>query len=389
MTDEVILVAYAEIGLKSPPVRRHLETLLMCHIRKRLELEGVQAGKVVKAQGRLLVEGGGGVRGAEIIANVFGAASAMPALRIDADVASITRTVVDMAAEVMEPETTFALAARRIGSQPYTSKELKVVVGNAVLKALSGKGIRVDLTNPDTTIYIEARGQTAYVYHRVVRGVAGLPFGSQGKVVSLFSGGIDSPVAAWLMMRRGCAVRLLFFDQRPFVGEDYYARALTVARRLRQYVPLDTYSLHVVSTGEIMREIVEKAPSKLICLCCKRMMYRIGCMWAEKIGADGLVTGESLGQVASQTLVNLRILDEAAALPVYRPLIGWEKLESVGWAEKIGTYELSAPAVHGCTALPRKPSAQARLGDVKSAEETFNVQKLASEAVRGIRQIPL
>ena len=313
----------------------------------------------------------------------------MPALRIDADLASITRTVVDVATEIMEPETAFALVARRIGSQPYTSKELKVVVGDAVLRALSGKGVRVDLTNPDTTIYIEARGRTAYIYHRVVRGVAGLPFGSQGRVVSLFSGGIDSPVAAWLMMRRGCAVRLLFCDQRPFVGDDYYARALTVAGQLRQYVPLDTYSLHVVSMGEIMQEIVEKAPSKLICLCCKRMMYRIGCMWAEKMGADGLVTGESLGQVASQTLVNLRILDEAASLPVYRPLIGWEKLESVAWAEKIGTYGLSASAVHGCTALPRRPSAQARLRDVKRVEKTFNVQKLSSKAVRDIQPIPL
>lgn len=389
MRDEVILVAYSEIGLKSPPVRRHLENLLMHHIRKRLELDGVRAGKVVKARGRLIVEGVAGLRGAEIIANVFGVASAMPALRIGDDLASITRTVVDVASEIIEPKKSFALAARRTGGQPYSSKDLEVVVGDAVLKSLSGKDVRVDLTNPDETIHVEARGRAAYVYHRVFHGVAGLPFGSQGKVVSLFSGGIDSPVAAWLMMKRGCAARLLFCDQRPFAGDDYYARALKVAGRIRKYVPLDNYSLHVVSTGEIMKEIVEKVPSKLICLCCKRMMYRIACMLAEKIGAEAVVTGESLGQVASQTLVNLRILDEAASLPVYRPLIGWEKLESVGWAEKIGTYELSTTSVHGCTALPRKPSAKARLGDVKRAEEKLNVQKLMSKAIREILQIPL
>ena len=389
MRYDVILVAYSEIGLKSPPVRRHLENLLMRHIRKRLELDGVQAGKVWKAQGRLIVEGVAGLRGAKIIANIFGVASTMPALRIGADLASITRTVVDVASEIMEPKTSFALAARRTGGQPYTSKDLEVVVGDAVLKALSGKGVHVDLTKPDVTIYVEARKRTAYVYHRVFRGVAGLPFGSQGKVVSLFSGGIDSPVASWLMMKRGCAVRLLFCDQRPFVGDDYYARALKVAGRIRKYVPLDNYSLHVVSTGEIMREIVEKVPSKLICLCCKRMMYRIGCWLAEKIGAEGLVTGESLGQVASQTLVNLRILEEATSLPVYRPLIGWEKLESVGWAEKIGTYALSAPAVQGCTALPRKPSAKAWIGDVKRAEENLNIQRLTSKALRELIKIPL
>lgn len=385
-------MAYCEIGLKSPPVRRRLENLLMRHIRKRLELDGFKGGKVGRvggAQGRLLVEGTDCLKRAEAITGVFGVASAMPAIRIRDDLTTIAQMVVEVAEEIIEPNQSFAVDARRTGNQPYSSKEIEVLAGDEVLKKLSGKGVRVDLNNPSKTIHVEARGKTAYVYHRVFHGFAGLPFGSQGKVVSLFSGGIDSPVAAWLMMRRGCSVRLLFFDQRPFVGDDYYERALKVAGKIREYVPMDNYSLNAVSMGEIMGEMVEKVPSRLICVCCKRMMYRMGCMFGEKIGAEGLVTGESLGQVASQTLTNLRVLDEAASLPVYRPLAGFEKLESVQWAKKIGTYEFSTASIHGCTAVPKKPSTKARLLDVKRAEERLDVQKLTSEALREVTQIPL
>lgn len=385
----MILATYSEIGLKSPPVRRHLESLLLRHIRKQLELKGCEVEKVVRGQGRLIVEGTDSLRGAEVVARVFGVASARPAVRIRDDLTTITQTVVDVAKEIVGVNQSFAIDARRIGKQPYTSKEIEVVVGDAVLKALSRKGVYVDLTHPDNTIYVEARGRTAYVYHRVFPGVAGLPFGSQGKVVSLFSGGIDSPVAAWLMMKRGCFVRLLFCDQRPLVGDDYYERALTVAGKIREYVPRENYSLDVIPMGVIMQEIVDKVPPKLICVCCKRMMYRLGGLVAEKIGAEGLVTGESLGQVASQTLFNLRVLDDAVSLPVYRPLIGFEKLDIVRWAEDIGTYTSSATSIHGCTALPKKPSTKAKLFDVKRAEERLNLQKLTSQAVQKMTRIPL
>jgi thiamine biosynthesis protein ThiI len=389
LRDEVILATYSEIGLKSPPVRRHLESLLLRHIRKRLELKGLEVEKVVRRQGRLIVEGTDSLRGAEVVARVFGVASARPAVKIRDDLTTITQTVVDAAKEIVEPKQSFAIDARRTGKQLYTSKEIEVVAGDAVLKALSQKGVYVDLSHPDNTIYVEARGRTAYVYHRVFPGVAGLPFGSQGKVVSLFSGGIDSPVAAWLMMKRGCFVRLLFCDQRPLVGDDYYERALAVAGKIREYVPRGHYSLSVVPMGVIMQEIVDKVPPKLVCVCCKRMMYRLGGLVAEKIGAEGLVTGESLGQVASQTLFNLRVLDDVVSLPVYRPLISFEKLDIVRWAEHIGTYALSATSIHGCTALPKKPSTKAKLLDVKRVEERLNVQKLTSQAVQEMTRIPL
>jgi thiamine biosynthesis protein ThiI len=389
LEDEVILATYSEIGLKSPPVRRHLEALLLRQMRKQLELKGLEVEKTSREQGRLIIEGSDSMRGAEVVAKVFGVASAMPAVRISADLTTITQTVVEVAEDIVAPQQSFAIDARRTGRQPYTSKEIEVVAGDAVLLTLGPRGVHVDLTHPDHTIFVEVRGKTAYVYHRVVPGVAGLPFGSQGRVVSLFSGGIDSPVAAWLMMKRGCSVRLLFCDQRPWVGEDYFERAVTVAGKIRAYVPRDRYALDVVAMGAIMREIVEKVPPKLICVCCKRMMYRLGCFLAEQVGAEGVVTGESLGQVASQTLYNLRVLEDAASLPVYRPLLGFEKLEIVKWAEAIGTYPLSTTSIHGCTALPNKPTTHAKLADVKVAEEQMHISSLTSQALRERIQIPL
>ncbi len=389
MKDEVILATYSEIGLKSPPVRRHLEALLLSHMRKQLELKGLQVDKTSREQGRLIIEGSDPMRGAEVVAKVFGVASAMPAMRIDIDLPTITQTVVAVAEAIVAPQHSFAINARRIGKHRYTSKAIEVAAGDAVLQALGSRGVHVDLSHPDHTISVEVRGQTAYVYHRVVPGVAGLPWGSQGRVVSLFSGGIDSPVAAWRMMKRGCSVRLLFGDQRPFVGDDYYDRAVTVARRLREYVPHDQYALTVVPIGAIMEAIVAEVPSKLICVCCKRMMYRLGCQLAEQMGAEGIVTGESLGQVASQTLQNLRVLEDAASLPVYRPLIGCEKLEIVKQAEAIGTYPLSATAIHGCTAVPKKPTTRAKVADVKAAEDRLNIPHLMAQALRERIQILL
>lgn len=386
---KVILIAYSEIGLKSPPVRHRLENLLMRHIIKKLEFKGIKIDNVRRIQGRLIIDGTDCFKVAEAITKVFGVVYTMPAIRITNDLSDITNTVIEVAEKILKPKQTFAINARRVGDQPYSSKEIEVLTGKEVLNKLSGKGVRVDLTNPDKTIHVEVRGKNSYVYSQMFCGFAGLPFASQGKIVSLFSGGIDSPVASWFMMRRGCHVSLLFYDQRPFVGDDYYERALKVARKIREYVPMDHYYLNIISLGKIMNKIISVIPSKLVCLCCKRMMYRIACILSKKIGAKGLVTGETLGQVASQTLFNLRVLDETSSLPIYRPLIGFEKLETVRWAKKIGTYQVSTTRVHECKIVPKKPATKAKILDVKKAEEKLDIQTLSLEALRSMIKIPL
>ena len=386
----VILVTYSEIGLKSPPVRHQLERQLLHHIQNILHSHEILGSALRRIQGRLLIENTPAtVTTAQIVAQVFGVAATMPAIRISTEFENIIATVRNIAKAIIGPNESFAINARRTGEHSFSSRDLEIAAGHAVEQLLSRQNVTVNLRHPDKTIHLEVRGNETYVYHQILSGVSGLPFGSQGKVVSLFSGGIDSPVASWLMMKRGCNPLLLFCDQQPHVGNDYYQRALEIARVVRQYVPLKRYYLYTLPMGFIMDAILETVSPRFVCVCCKRMMYRLASQLANQLHCQGLVTGENLGQVASQTLSNLRVLDEAVSLPVFRPLIGYEKLESVQLAKQIGTFQLSTTAVHGCTAVPLKPSTKAKLDIIKQFEETLDISHLLSRAFESIKRIEL
>jgi len=377
----VTLVSYSEIALKSPPVRRRMINQLITHIRNMLDRAGLAGANVSEDQGRIVIRNTQPIKAALTASRVFGVASTMPATETSVDLKDIVGAATNFAARAIKPNQTFAVDARRVGEHPYTSRDIEVKAGAEVLSILSDKGISVNLEKPDKTIHIEARSRNAYIYDQVYHGPGGLPFGSQGKLVSLFSGGIDSPVASWLMMRRGAHVIPLFLDQRPFVGDDYYERAVNVARKLREYVPIKEYPLYVIPIGALMKVIAEKVPKKLTCIICKRMMYRIACSLAELKGAQGVVTGESLGQVASQTLANLKVLGEAATMPIYRPLIGLNKHDSVNMARKIGTYSLSIAPAHGCGVVPKKPATTSKIDDVKEVEKEILVKELVSNCL--------
>lgn len=386
----VILVTYSEIGLKSPPVRHQLERQLLHHIQNVLCSHGLSGSVVRRIQGRLLIENTPAtVTTAQIVAQVFGVAATMPAIRISTEFENIIATVRNVAKAIIEPNESFAINARRTGEHPFSSRDLETAAGHAVEQLLSLQNVTVNLRRPDKTIHLEVRGNETYIYYQILSGVSGLPFGSQGKIVSLFSGGIDSPVASWLMMKRGCNPHLLFCDQQPYVGYDYYQRALDTARVIRRYVPLKRYSLYTLPMGFIMDAILGTVSPRFVCVCCKRMMYRLANKLANQLHCQGLVTGENLGQVASQTLSNLRVLDEAVSLPVFRPLIGYEKLESIQLAKQIGTFRLSTTSVNGCTAVPSKPSTKAKLDIIKQFEAKLNVPYLLSRAYEGIKRIEL
>jgi thiamine biosynthesis protein ThiI len=364
----VILVAYSEIGLKSPPVRRQLERQLLHHIQNVLNFKGLSGSTVRRIRGRLLIENIALTENsAKIVSQVFGVAAVMPAIHISTDFNKVIDVVTNVAEKIIRPNESFAIDARRTGNHSFSSKDLEVAAGHAVEKLSSLQNVTVNLRRPDKTIHLEIRGDETYIYHQILPGFAGLPFGSQGKVVSLFSGGIDSPVASWLMMKRGCSPFLLFC----------------------RYVPVKKYDLYTLPMGSIMKAILTKVPPKFLCVCCKRMMYRLGCHFANQFHCQGLVTGENLGQVASQTLYNLRVLDEAASLPVFRPLIGYEKLETIRLAKQIGTFNLSTTSVQGCEAVPSKPSTKARLSIIKKIEEELDIPSLISRAYKGVTRINL
>jgi thiamine biosynthesis protein ThiI len=381
-----ILVAYGEIALKSRRVRRGLEILLARQITEHLRRRGFSRARALKRFGRIYVEGVTAEE-ARIVANVFGVVSAMPAKRTGSDIDSILKLAVEMASERMVEGQSFAVRPNVVGEHPYSSRDLAVEVGSAVLRATGDRGVHVNLTCPDFTLYLEVRDVDAFAYTEVFRGVGGLPYGSQGRMVSLFSGGIDSPVAAWLMMKRGVEVLPLLMDQRPYVGESYIERAESANKAIADYVPEGDLGLHVAPFGEVMARIVESPVLALRCVLCKRSMYKVATAFAEESNAKGIVTGESLGQVASQTLANLYVLDNAVGVPVIRPIIGLDKVEIEEIARSIGTYGITARTVEGCTIVPNRVSTRARLELVLELEEELGLEELCSRAADGIKTI--
>jgi len=356
--------------------------MLARNIRSLLKLNGIENVQIELIEGRLLLRNNPSRQVVEITSKVFGVSSSMQALETPSTKEPIINAGIDSANRNLADNNTFAIRARRIGDRTFTSREIEVELGKQILDQLVKFNLQVDLSKPKTTIYVEVRRDRTYVYSKIISGPGGLPYGSQGRLISLFLGGIDSPVATWMMMKRGADVIPLFLDQRPFVGDDYFERVFDVARKIRKYVPKRRFRLLVAPMGKIMEAIVNGSPKKLRCVLCKRAMYRIGCELSRKFHCEGLVTGESLGQVASQTLYNLKIIDLACTLPVYRPLIAFEKNDNVEIARRIQTFDISTSKVHGCTAVPTRPTTKAKKDVVFRVEDEINISNFIEDAIR-------
>jgi thiamine biosynthesis protein ThiI len=224
--------------------------------------------------------------------------------------------------------------------------------------------LEVRMREPDATVHVEVIEGSAYVYALSVKGIGGLPAGSSGKVVSLLSSGIDSPVATWQLLRRGAEVYALHFSGAPEAAATSEHLVRQIAEVLAETGGLA--SLAVARIGAYQREIALAVPEKLRVVFYRRLMLAVACSYAESVGARALVTGESLGQVASQTLDNIRATDEASSLPVLRPLIGTDKQEIIDKAKAVGTFELSTQSYEDCCTLfmPRSPETHAKLDEV-------------------------
>lgn len=370
--EKVVLVRYGEISLKSAPVRRFMEKILIGNMKWMLNRKKIPYNSIIRERGRIFLKCDFPREICEALSNVFGIVSTSPVLETSSDIDEIIRLSERVAEMLIRPRESFAVRARRTGTHDYTSIDIERKVGAAILAKTSNLNTTVNLTKPDKRIFIEVREKKAYIYYEVFPGIGGLPYGSEGKIVSLFSGGIDSPVAMWLMMKRGCKVIPIYFDNSPFTDQSTLNRALSVIKIMREYATHKKFYIYVVPHGKTLENIIKLTPRKLTCILCKRALYKVATALAEREKAIGIVTGESLGQVASQTLDNLMILNEATNLPVYRPLIGLDKLEIEEIGKKIGTYKASSISVTSCRAVPEKPATTAKLDEIKSIEKIIN-----------------
>lgn len=284
-----------------------------------------------------------------------------------------------IAAARTHPARSFRVATRRAEKRfPLNSMEIDREVGGAIVAAL---GLKVDLENPDLTITIEILPHGAYLAAGKHPGAGGLPVGVTGRGTVLLSGGIDSPVAAYRMMRRGMKLEFVHFHSHPLVSTASREKACDLAAHLTRYQMRATLAL--VPFADAQREIVARARRPLRVVLYRRMMLRIASALARRAGSSALVTGESLGQVASQTLENMTVIEQAAALPILRPLIGMDKNEIIAEARKLGTFETSILPDQDCCSLfvPAHPETRARLEAVAEEEAAFDVGAIVASAV--------
>ena len=265
-----------------------------------------------------------------------------------------------------------------------TSQELERTIGAAV-KAASGA--RVDLTQPEATFHVEIMPGAAYLHSERIPGAGGLPVGVSGRVVALLSGGIDSPVAAWRIMSRGCQVTFVHFQSFPYLDASSRDKAIALTRELTRWQYKSR--LHVVSFGDVQHEIVASCPTPLRVVLYRRFMLRIAQAIAEREQGEALVTGESLGQVSSQTLSNMASIDQATTMPVLRPFVGEDKQEIISLARRIETYETSIEPDQDCCTLfvPRNPATRSTVSEVEQAERALDVSALVERGLSTVETL--
>lgn len=365
----MIIVRYGEIGTKSKRTRKNIEAVLIKNIR---HVAG--RAKIRQEFGRIFVESDSREL-AEKVARVFGVVSTSVAITTSSDMKDILKKGTTYAKKIIKKSDTFAVRARRTGEHPYGSQDIRVELGAKIVDAT---GAKVKLKKPDKTIHVEVRGEDAYIFDSIIDGVGGLPLGSQGKAVVLMSGGIDSPVAAWMMMKRGVELVCIHMDNSELFGDFSRLRATECIEELSRWNGrIKTY---MVPQCEILEEI--RKSGKLTCVLCKRAMLRVAEIIAKKEGAKAVATGENLGQVASQTLDNLYVIDRVVDIPVFRPLIGMDKMEIVHMAQEIGTYDISIQFAPCCWGPPEYPATKATLKAAEKSESAIDIDRLIKSAVK-------
>lgn len=371
----VLLLKFGELFLKGKN-KRDFERLLMDNIRRKLTGYDFS---MEYTSGRIVIENYEDIEEnviVEKLKTVFGLIGIAKAVEIDGDYENIKKYV-----SSIKLSGTFRVSAKRADKRfPMTSVELERNLGEVLLN--SNENLKVDLHTPKTILYVEVRfNGKCYIYHENIKCAGGLPLGSGGEALLLLSGGIDSPVAGYLMAKRGLKIQAVHFHSYPYTSEQAKEKVITLARELTDYV--DEIKLHIVSFTKIQEQIHMNCDSEYMITIMRRVMMRIAEKICERENLGAIITGESLGQVASQTMQSINVTNSVVSLPVFRPLIAFDKEDIMDIANKIGTYETSIlPYEDCCTVfLPKHPVIKPTIKRVEHLEKFLNIDALVKEAI--------
>ena len=368
MKADIILLKYGEISLKGLN-RPMFEKQLLANVAKALTPLGKFS--IRKSQSTVYVEPLGDdidmQAATERLSKVFGIVNICPAAKCQKTIEDIERTTLECLSQIDLNGKTFKVEAKREDKQfPMNSPQLCRHMGAVILK--NTEGLSVDVHNPDILVQIEIRKE-AFIFTQKVSGAGGMPVGTAGRAALLLSGGIDSPVAGWMISKRGVVLDAVHFHSHPYTSDRAKEKVIELAKIMTQYT--GPIRLHVVPFTDIQLDIIDKCPKNYLTIIMRRLMMRIAEKIARESGAMALITGESIGQVASQTMESLVVTDNAVDMPVFRPCIGMDKEEIVTISKKIDTYETSILPYEDCCTIfvPKHPKTKPSIAEIQEAEK--------------------
>ena len=385
--EHIFIVRCGEVALKGMN-KPYFERMLLDRIKKLLKkFDGVKA---YRHEGLIFVradkELNPGTEGKQAIlkeiGKVFGVASISPAMECESTMEDIGQTAVEYMMEAIEERgvKTFKVNAKRADKNfPVKSPDISRQIGAAVLKGC--KVLKVDVHNPDVKLFVDVRHDKSYVYQDKIPGFGGLPLGTNGKGMSLLSGGIDSPVATWMMAKRGMMIEAVHFHSFPYTSQRAREKVEELAALVATYC--GRFRMHVINLLPIQEQIVQNCPEEETTILVRRFMMRIAEELAAGNGCNMLITGENLGQVASQTAEALVVTDASVKMPVMRPLIGLDKTDIMDLAKEIGTYDQSIEPYEDCCTvfLPKHPATKPKLERILASESKLDCEGLIREAI--------
>lgn len=382
--NELILVKYApEIFLKGLN-RSKFEKKLRDNIGKKLQGIKIQ---FIHDSGRYFIQTEEVEESVKRISKVFGISEVCVVEKIESDLNSINEAALEKAKQTKS--NTFKVVTNRANKHfKLNSMEVSRTVGAHILTNCE-KEISVDVKNPELIINVEIRNNFTYIWTNkdVVKGAAGLPYGMNGSTMLMLSGGIDSPVAGYLMAKRGVEVNCVYYHSHPYTSERAKEKVKDLAKILAEYT--EKINLYIVPFTQIQMDIIDKCREDELTIIMRRFMMRIACRLADKFGTDSVSTGESIGQVASQTMDGLIVSDACSDRPVFRPLIATDKTDIMEIARKIGTYETSILPYEDCCTIfvPKHPKTNPKLDKIVKQEEKLDIDRIVDEAIKNLELV--
>ena len=382
--EKILIVRCGEVALKGMN-KPYFERMLAERIHKRLKAAGYGKASVKRHEGLIFVRFDREWETMQLageISKVFGVASISPAVESESKMEAIGTEAVKFMERLCKERCvmTFKVEAKRADKQfPIKSPDIARQIGGYVLKGL--KVLKVDVHNPDVRLFVDVRHDKSYIYADKISGFGGLPLGTNGKGLVLLSGGIDSPVAAWMMAKRGMMIEAIHFHSYPYTSPRAQEKVEDLAKIVASYC--GSFKMHVINILPIQEQIVKNCPEAETTIHVRRFMMRIAEKIAERNSAMMLITGENLGQVASQTAEALVVTDNCVKMPVMRPLIAMDKIDIIAKAQEIGTFETSIEPYEDCCTvfLPKHPTTKPQLDKIEISDSKLDIDTLVENAI--------